>query len=85
MAALDQFQREVFLGATPVLPAVGAAPPDMDGDGVYDSVDLCRATPRGANVDTRGCWVVGGLQFATDSDVIEDSSADRLNDVRQPD
>ncbi len=30
-------------------------PKDSDGDGVLDSVDQCPNTPRGVQVDTRGC------------------------------
>lgn len=30
---------------------------DSDGDGVYDGVDQCPNTPRGAEVDARGCPV----------------------------
>ena len=40
-------------------PAAQAAAPgratDEDGDGIADSHDLCRATPRGARVDRAGC------------------------------
>ena len=28
---------------------------DEDGDGVYDSVDLCLGTPIGSSVDLNGC------------------------------
>ena len=36
---------------------------DSDGDGVTDDVDKCPDTPRGAIVDSRGCWVVKGVKF----------------------
>ena len=38
---------------------------DSDGDGVYDPADKCPGTPTGAVVDTRGCWVLGGVLFDT--------------------
>src|SRR5690606_8163880 len=31
------------------------APKDSDGDGVVDSADQCPNTPKGVQVDTRGC------------------------------
>lgn len=42
-----------------------ATPPDADGDGVPDSVDLCPATPNAVGVDTNGC---SGAQGDADSD-----------------
>jgi len=36
---------------------------DSDGDGVYDKDDECPETPKGAIVDSRGCWVVKGITF----------------------
>ena len=50
---------------------MAAAPSDLDGDGVIDARDQCPGTPRGAAVDARGCWVVKGLRFATDSSTID--------------
>jgi OOP family OmpA-OmpF porin len=41
---------DVFLEKVPV-----AAPMDSDGDGVYDNVDQCPGTPKGIEVDSRGC------------------------------
>lgn len=32
-----------------------SAQPDTDGDGVYDAVDRCPATPSGTSVDATGC------------------------------
>lgn len=77
-AALQNFEREVFLGA---VPAVAAAPRDSDGDGVMDDSDQCPGTPRGAKVDERGCWVIRGLRFAFDSSKIEPQYYAELNDV----
>lgn len=36
---------------------LGQFPPDSDGDGVPDHVDECPGTPRGVQVDSRGCPV----------------------------
>jgi OOP family OmpA-OmpF porin len=36
---------------------------DRDGDGVYDDLDQCPNTPKGAKVDERGCWVLENVQF----------------------
>lgn len=77
-AALQNFSREVFLGA---VPAVAAAPRDSDGDGVLDDVDQCPGTPAGVKVDKRGCWVIQGLRFAFDSSKIEPRYYEELNQV----
>ena len=75
-ASIQGFQREVYLGAAPV---ARAAEGDADGDGVLDSKDRCPGTPSGARVDARGCWVIEGLHFATNSAEIEPAAAARLN------
>ena len=77
-ASLQNFAREVFLGAAP---QVAAAPRDSDGDGVMDDVDQCPGTPRGVQVDERGCWVIKGLRFAFDSSKIEPQYYAELNNV----
>jgi OOP family OmpA-OmpF porin len=82
VAALTRFEREVFFGAAPA-PDVAAAPRDLDGDGVIDPDDLCPDTPRGAAVDARGCWVVKGLYFATDSAKIEPAGEKGLEELAQ--
>jgi len=78
VAALQNFEREVFFGA---LPAVAAAPRDSDGDGVMDDKDQCPGTPLGAKVDERGCWVIQGLRFAFDSYKIDPRYYAELNQV----
>ena len=78
-ASLQNFEREVYLGAAPA--AVAAAPRDSDGDGVPDDIDQCPGTPRGAPVDARGCWVIKGLRFAFDSSKVEPQYYAQLNDV----
>lgn len=78
VAALQNFEREVFFGA---LPAVAAAPRDSDGDGVMDDKDQCPGTPLGVKVDERGCWVIAGLRFAFDSAKIEPRYYAELNGI----
>jgi OOP family OmpA-OmpF porin len=78
VAALQNFEREVYFGA---LPAVAAAPRDSDGDGVMDDQDQCPGTPLGVTVDGRGCWVIPHLHFAFDSAKIDPQFYDELNEV----
>jgi OmpA-OmpF porin, OOP family len=75
-ASIQNFQREVYLGAG--APVARAVEGDADGDGVLDSKDACPDTPSGAKVDSRGCWVIQGLNFATNSAEIEPAAAARL-------
>jgi OOP family OmpA-OmpF porin len=79
VAALQNFEREVFLGSAPA--AVAAAPGDEDQDGVLDADDRCPGTPRGAKVDARGCWHIPNLNFAFDSAKIESQYQGELNDL----
>lgn len=78
VAALQNFEREVFFDT---IPQVAAAPRDSDGDGVMDDKDQCPGTPLGVQVDERGCWVIRGLRFAFDSHKIEPQYYAELNDV----
>lgn len=63
--ALYAFQQSIFNGPKPP-----PAPPkarriiDLDEDGVDDRFDRCPKTPRGADVDARGCWVIVDTVFA---------------------
>ena len=54
---MADFVEKVFLTAVPIQDV------DSDGDGVYDRKDECPDTPKGAIVDSRGCWVVKGVIF----------------------
>lgn len=54
---MADFVKKVFLTAVPKQDI------DSDGDGVYDKDDQCPGTPKGAMVDSRGCWVVKGVTF----------------------
>jgi OOP family OmpA-OmpF porin len=79
VATLHGLQRDVFLGGG--LPAVAAAPHDADGDGVYDLNDRCPATPRGAQVDRRGCWGLPAVTFRLDSAKIDSRFRSELDGV----
>ena len=68
---MARFVINVFFNpGTPKKAAVVAPPPpmkaedgDADGDGVADSIDQCPNTPKGAEVDERGCWVLRNINF----------------------
>lgn len=64
----DFVSQTLLTGAAPA-PAV--SPLDSDGDGVYDADDRCPNTPRGANVNSQGCWILGGILFDTDKSRIK--------------
>lgn len=52
-AGMADFVEKVFLGK--VAPKPAAVRLDSDGDGVYDDMDKCPDTPKGAPVDSVGC------------------------------
>ena len=55
-------------------------PIDSDGDGVPDDRDECPNTPKGANVDERGCWTFEAvLLFNFDSSKIKPEAYSMLN------
>lgn len=70
-AAMDAFVRTVFFGPDK----------DSDEDGIYDTYDRCPNTPKGAKVDSRGCWVIPGLTFDLDKDVIKPEFYGLLDDI----
>jgi len=77
-SALQQFSRDAYLGApAPVVAVVG----DEDQDGVLDPNDKCPGTPRGADVDARGCWTLEGLQFEVSSYKIDRRYRTMLDDA----
>jgi OOP family OmpA-OmpF porin len=55
---------------------------DTDGDGVYNDQDKCPATPKGAKVDFRGCWVIGGINFDFDKSNIKEEFYPTLDEVQ---
>lgn len=84
-SAMSDFAKTVFfLGkAKPApKPVPAPAPPgDRDRDGVTDAKDACPNTPRGAHVNSKGCWVLKDMNFATDSAVIQARYEPELNSV----
>ena len=68
-----------------IFPSGIEAPPakveDSDGDGVYDDADQCPGTPRGVEVDSRGCWVLIGIKFDTGKSDIKPIYIPLLEDV----
>ena len=59
--------------------------PDLDRDGVQDSVDQCPATPCNFTVDHYGCPIKGTLKinFRTNSSIIEYASISKVDDFAQ--
>lgn len=77
--AVHAFEREVFLAAGTAPPTpMAAAPGDVDGDTVLDDVDECPGTLAGAKTDSRGCWVLPGMNFASNSAEIDPDAKQRL-------
>lgn len=65
-----------------------AQPMDSDGDGVIDANDQCPGTPRGTEVDARGCpiekkapIVLKGVTFEFDSAKLTKQAENRLDNV----
>ena len=44
---------------------------DSDGDGVYDDEDKCPGTPKGADVNKVGCWIIKDLEFDFNSSEVK--------------
>jgi OOP family OmpA-OmpF porin len=74
-AAIQSFQRGVYIGAAPVARAVDG---DDDGDGVLNSKDRCPNTPKLVKVDERGCWASRDVYFETNSAEIDPKSKELL-------
>lgn len=84
---------QIPLGAPPQAAAPApapapAAPMDSDGDGVIDANDQCPGTPRGTEVDARGCpiekqapIVLKGVTFEFDSAKLTMQAENRLDNV----
>lgn len=56
---------------------------DSDGDGVVDSRDACPDTPKGVQVNERGCWEYSSLVFELNSAVIKPEYRDVLNGAKE--
>jgi OOP family OmpA-OmpF porin len=54
---------------------------DADADGVPDAQDQCPGTPKGAPVDSRGCWVVNNINFDTGKYDIKPVYYGQLNEI----
>jgi OOP family OmpA-OmpF porin len=54
---------------------------DSDGDGVPDHLDKCPGTPKGAVVDSEGCWIIGRIYFDFDKAVIKPEAEPVLNEI----
>ncbi len=52
--------------APAAVPCVPQTPSDSDGDGILDCADQCPNTPKDADVNSVGCWIVKGLHFDFD-------------------
>ena len=52
------FVNAAFCGGAP--PVVVAVISDSDGDGILDNLDKCPNTPKGATVNSYGCWAYQG-------------------------
>ena len=76
-AALTAFSEEVYIDVTSA-----ETDRDADGDGVLNSVDACPNTLRDARVDSRGCWTLRGIRFASNSaDLAGDSTSSLKEDL----
>lgn len=86
-AGMAAFVEKVFLDGKPAAPAPAPAPAperkDSDGDGVYDDEDQCPDTPKGAKVNSLGCWVLDHVLFDFDKDVIKPEAYPLLNEVAE--
>jgi len=54
---------------------------DQDGDGIVDNKDMCPDTPAGARVTINGCWILGKIQFASNSSSLSAEMYPYLDEV----
>lgn len=54
---------------------------DNDVDGVCANIDQCPTTPKGATVNTVGCWIIKDIRFDTDKSDIKAKYHSRLNEA----
>lgn len=82
LAILACYTSSAPVAAAPVYSGTG--PGDSDGDGVMDNKDACPGTPKGIEVDARGCWThAAELLFAFDSSAISKKYQPTLNDAKR--
>jgi outer membrane protein OmpA-like peptidoglycan-associated protein len=75
-------QAEGVIEVTGPETSAAAVPVDTDGDGVPDSEDLCPNTPKGATVNSNGCWVLKGVKlFDFDDSSIKPEGHELLDEV----
>ncbi|NIM97228.1 MAG: OmpA family protein [candidate division Zixibacteria bacterium] len=80
-AGMATLAENVFLEKAAEPPAVGARL-DSDGDGVPDDLDECPDTPKGATVNSVGCWAFEGVVlFDFDRYDIKSEAYPLLNEV----
>jgi hypothetical protein len=75
---LHDFQRAMFIEE--VTPKV-AVFVDEDGDGVEDGSDQCLNTPKMAQVNEFGCWVLDSYAFDTNESEIVEAQFEQLDKV----
>ncbi len=80
---MELFVKKVFLkeASAKVKPAPVAVEGDQDGDGVKDKSDACPDTPKGAKVNAKGCWVIGGLLFDTGKSDLKPAGKMQLDSI----
>ena len=54
---------------------------DKDGDGITDDQDDCQDTPAGARVTINGCWILGNINFPSDSWELKEEMLPYLDEV----
>lgn len=80
---MADFVEKVFLSPAPAPAPVATPKPfvDSDGDGVPDHLDKCPGTPKGATVDSEGCWIIGTIHFDFDEADIKPDAVPVLNEI----
>ncbi len=73
--AVASFVEGMLFDKTILTPVVATAPLDSDGDGVIDAKDKCPDTPKGAHVNSEGCWSFNNIEFDINKAVINPSYA----------
>ncbi len=80
---MDRLVHDVFHRGRTFEPTTKALEPcpDQDNDGVCDEVDKCTGTPKGAQVDKDGCWVLGKVRFDLNKWNIKPENRPMLDDI----